>query len=120
MRELAFEWLPGALAATFVSTSARTLREPPRDWHPGRQRDRDTYFAGSPQSLIGDLVRDGVTGVSGYVSEPWINACVRPDSLFPAYLDGHSLAEAYYLALPHLSWRTVILGDPLCRPFTGN
>jgi Tfp pilus assembly protein PilF len=42
---------------------------------------------------------------------------VRPEILFPAYLAGHNLIEAFYLAIPHLSWQTVVIGDPLCAPF---
>ena len=30
---------------------------------------------------------------------------------------GFSLAEAFYLAVPTLSWQTVVVGDPLCAPF---
>src|SRR5262249_25439643 len=37
--------------------------------------------------------------------------------LFPAYLAGANLAEAFYLAMPYLSWQTVVIGDPLCAPF---
>jgi len=114
-RQLHLDWLPGGLAATFVSSSARTLAEPPADWHPGRQRDPETHYAGSSQSLVGDLIRSGATGASGYVTEPWLDGCVRPEVLFPAYLDGRTLAEAYYLAMPYLSWRGVVFGDPLAR-----
>ena len=42
---------------------------------------------------------------------------VRPQILFPAYLSGFNLIEAFYLAIPHLSWQTVVIGDPLCAPF---
>ena len=28
------------------------------------------------------------------------------------------LIEAFYLAIPHLSWQTVVVGDPLCAPFS--
>src|SRR5947207_5051779 len=33
-RWLHFEWLPGAIAAEYVSTSARTFKRPPDDWNP--------------------------------------------------------------------------------------
>jgi Tfp pilus assembly protein PilF len=42
---------------------------------------------------------------------------VRPEILFPAYLAGFNLIEAFYMALPHLSWQAVVVGDPLCQPF---
>ena len=42
---------------------------------------------------------------------------MRPDILFPAYVSGFNLAESFYLAMPYLSWQTVVVGDPLCAPF---
>ena len=108
---------PGALASLFVSTDARTFTEPPAEWKPGPWESKQSYHAGSPQSLTGDLIRAGVTGVAGYVNEPYLDTSIRPDILFPAYFAGFNLAEAFYLALPALSWQTVIIGDPLCAPF---
>ncbi len=105
------EFVPGALVATFVSSDARTFEEPPPTWTIG------SLFAGSPQSLIGDLIRAGATGGAGHVAEPYLEATIRPQVLFPAYLAGFNLAEAYYLAMPYLSWQTVVIGDPLCAPF---
>ena len=112
------EFVPGALAAMFVSTDARTFTEPPATWKPGPWEAKQAYHAGSPQSLTGDLVRAGATGVAGYVSEPYLDTSVRPDILFPAYFAGFNLAEAFYLSLPALSWQSVVIGDPLCAPFT--
>jgi len=116
-RHLNLRFVNGALAAMFVSTDARTLNEPPSDWKIGTWEDATTHFAGSPQSLMGDLIRDGVTGTAGHVAEPYLDAAVRPNILFPAYLSGANLAEAFYLAMPYLSWQTVVVGDPLCAPF---
>jgi uncharacterized protein (TIGR03790 family) len=117
-RHPAIEFVPGALASMFVSSDARTFDEPPADWRPGGWESRQAYFAGSPQSLTGDLIRAGITGVAGYVAEPFLDSSVRPEILFPAYLGGYSLAEAFYLALPALSWQSVVIGDPLCAPFS--
>ena len=47
------------------------------------------------------------------MAEPLLGNTIRPDILFPAYLAGFSLAEAYYLAMPSVSWMTVVVGDPL-------
>src|SRR5439155_1520651 len=41
----------------------------------------------------------------------------RPEILFPAYRAGFTLAESFYMALPHLSWQAVVVGDPLAAPF---
>jgi Tfp pilus assembly protein PilF len=110
-------FVPGAIAGMYVSTDGRTFTEPPAAWTIGKWTDRTTFFAGSPQSLAGDLIREGVTGVAAHVEEPYLDASIRPDILFPAYLSGFNLAESFYLAMPSLSWRTVVVGDPLCAPF---
>jgi uncharacterized protein (TIGR03790 family) len=117
VRVTQMDFSPGALAATFVSTDARTFKEPPPEWMPTNVNNRNQFFGGSPQSLVGDLIREGATGVAGQVSEPYLESAVRPNVLFPAYLSGMNLIEAFYLAIPHLSWQTVVIGDPLCAPF---
>jgi uncharacterized protein (TIGR03790 family) len=114
VRHFDIGFLPGALAGMYVSTDGRTFTEPPAEWTIGSWDNRASYYAGAPQSLAGDLIRDGVTGVAAHVTEPYLDATIRPDILFPAYLSGFTLAEAYYLAMPYLSWQTVVIGDPLC------
>ena len=84
---------------------------------PNGDTNRTTWFAGTPQSLIGDLIREGATGVAGHVAEPYLQSTIRPEILFPTYLGGANLVEAFYAAMPHLSWQTVVIGDPLCAPF---
>jgi len=96
----AVRFLPGALAETFVSTSARTFRT-----------------AEGGQSRIVDLIRQGVTGVKGYVSEPYTVALAEPDILFDRYLRGATLAEAFYAASRMVLWKDVVIGDPLCAPY---
>jgi hypothetical protein len=97
VRTFGFGFVPGAIAGMFVSTDGRTFKE--------------------PQSLAGDLIREGVIGVAGHVAEPYLDATIRPNILFPAYLSGFALAESFYLAMPYVSWQTVVVGDPLCAPF---
>ncbi len=116
VRDFQHTFVPGALAAMFVSSDARTMKEPPAGWMIGPWGDKKTYFEGSPQSLSGDLIRQGVTGVAGHVSEPYLDATIRPDILFPAYVAGFNLAEAFYLAMPSIGWQTIVIGDPLCAP----
>jgi uncharacterized protein (TIGR03790 family) len=113
-RHLNNHFIPGALAGEFVSTDARTFVEPPKDWE---LNNPNKPFRGSHQSLIGDLIRDGITGVAGHVAEPYLNGTIRPDILFPAYTTGFNLIESFYLAMPFVSWQTVVVGDPLCAPF---
>jgi uncharacterized protein (TIGR03790 family) len=117
-RQFNLTFRPGAIGGMFVSTDGRTFKEPPGDWKlPSSYQDKKAWFAGTPQSLAGDLIREGITGVAGHVAEPLLGNTIRPDILFPAYVAGFSLAEAYYLAMPSVSWMTVVVGDPLCAPF---
>ena len=116
-RNTTLNFAPGAIAAMFLSSDARTFSEPPLQWTAGDSRDSQRAYAGSPQSLTGDLIRSGVTGAAGYVTEPYGDGAVRPEVLFPAYVNGFNLAEAFYLATPFLSWQTIVVGDPLCAPF---
>jgi uncharacterized protein (TIGR03790 family) len=112
LRQMGLTYVPGAIGGMFVSTDGRTFSEPSATWKPA--------VAGSAsggQTLVADLIREGITGISASVAEPYLDAIVRPQILFPAYLSGYTLAEAYYLSMPYLSWQTIIVGDPLCAPF---
>ncbi|HKV98474.1 MAG TPA: TIGR03790 family protein [Vicinamibacterales bacterium] len=113
LRHFGMQFSPGAIGAMFVSTDGRTFAEPPADWIPGGT-DKRGYGS---QSLAGDLIRDGITGVAAHVNEPFLDATIRPQILFPAYIKGFNLAESFYLAMPYLSWQTIVVGDPLCVPF---
>jgi len=94
-----FGWVSGALAETYVSTSARTFTAPP------------VYG----QSLIADLIAEHVTGAKGYVYEPYLAAIAHPDILFDRYTKGYNLADSYYMASTSMSWMDVVVGDPKTR-----
>jgi uncharacterized protein (TIGR03790 family) len=117
-RRTGMKFVPGSIAATLASFDARTFRPPPDGWEPKPSENKSLWFEGSTDTLIGDLLAEGVTGVSGQVGEAFLLGAVRPEILFPAYLAGFNLAEAFYLATPVLSWQAVVIGDPLCAPFT--
>jgi uncharacterized protein (TIGR03790 family) len=92
---------PGGIAETAVSTSARTFADPKAPW----------------QSLIADLVAQGVTGCKGYVSEPGIMAMAHADILFDRYTAGFNLAESFYSATWLIRCKEVVVGDPICAPY---
>lgn len=92
---------PGAICETFVSTSGRSMMPLP-----------------SGQSQIVDLIHSGVTGVKGYVSEPFVSALARPTVLFDRYTRGFNLAESFYAASPLILWKDIVIGDPLVCPYT--
>ena len=117
VRRVGMGFAPGAIAANLTSFDARTFKAPPDGWQPSGQTDKTTWWEGSSDTLIGDLIREGVTGVSGQVGEAFVLGAVRPEILFPAYLSGYNLAEAYYMATAALSWHLVVVGDPLAAPF---
>ena len=82
---------------------------------------RGRTFAGpdaTGQSLIGDLVAQGVTGCKGYVSEPGIMAMAQADILFDRYTAGFNLAESFYSATWLIRCKEVVVGDPLCAPYS--
>ncbi|RCK77344.1 MAG: internalin-related protein [Ignavibacteriae bacterium] len=97
-----FSWAPGAIAETYVSTSGRTFTKP-------------VVYG---QSLIADLIEEGITGAKGYVYEPYSNAIAIVWYLFEMYTEGFNLAESFYSASRALSWMDVIVGDPKMRIFT--
>lgn len=96
-------FLPGAISETFVSTSGRTFNP-----------------TSGGQSLIADLIANGVTGIKGYVSEPYTFALAQPDILFDRYTSGYNLAESFYMASLVTRWKDVVIGDPLCAPYKKN
>jgi len=114
-RRVGFQWLPGAIATEFVSTSGRTFVKPPQNWTIGNWKDSSNWFFGSPQDLATDFVHEGVTGVSGHVGEPYLAFCPRPNYVLPAYANGRNLAESFYLGIMGLSWENIVIGDPLCK-----
>lgn len=99
-RYRSIKFLPGALAETFVSTSGRTF----------------VPTAGG-QSLIADLIASGITGVKGYVSEPYTFALANPAIMFDHYTAGFNLAESIYSASVVIKWKDIVIGDPLCNPY---
>ena len=91
---------PGAIGDTAVSTSARTFLP-----------------TQGGQSLIADLIAQGITGVKGYTDEPLLQAIASPTVLYDRYTRGWTLAESFYAASRFVGWQDIVIGDPLCRPY---
>ncbi len=92
----------GAIAETAVSTSGRTFLP-----------------TQGGQSLIADLIHEGVSGVKGYCDEPLLQAIASPTILFDRYTRGWTLAESFYAASRFVGWEDIVIGDPLCCPYHG-
>lgn len=93
-----FRFPTGAIALHIHSYSAQTLRSSESNW-------------------CGPLVARGVTATLGNVFEPYLQFTHRPDLLVRALLRGETFGDAACYAQPVLSWQTVVVGDPLYRPF---
>jgi uncharacterized protein (TIGR03790 family) len=64
------------------------------------------------------MIEEGVAVTIGPVSEPYVNSFPLPEIFFQYLTEGNlSLAECYILSVPYLSWKQVLVGDPLYRPF---
>ncbi len=61
----------------------------------------------------------GITVTLGPVGEPYLDAFPLPTEFFGLLYSGkYSLVEAYYLSIRYLSWKMVLFGDPLYRPWS--
>ena len=94
-------WVNGSIAETAVSTSGRSF-----NW--------DTSYG---QSLIADLLEDGVSGAKGYVYEPYLTAVGSPSTLMSMYASGYNLAESHAAANLQTGWMGVTVGDPKMAPY---
>lgn len=89
---------PGAVALHIHSFSASTVRS-------------------SGQAWVGPLVARGATAVLGNVGEPYLQFTHQPHLLLRALARGDTLGVAALRSINALSWKGVVVGDPLYRPF---
>jgi uncharacterized protein (TIGR03790 family) len=96
----AFAWKPGAVAYHIASSECVTLKQKgSRVW-------------------CKRMLEKGAAAVIGPVDEPYVQAFPVPEMFFALLVEGHlTLAECYAASMPWLSWRMVLVGDPLYRPF---
>jgi uncharacterized protein (TIGR03790 family) len=97
---LSLKFAPGAICETAVSTSARTFLPT----HGG-------------QTLVVDLISNGVTGMKGYTDEPLLQATASPSIMFDRFTRGWTLAESFYAASNLVGWQDIVIGDPICRAY---
>ena len=93
-----FHFVPGAIAMHIHSYSANTLRDPAANW-------------------VAPLLSHGAAASVGNVYEPYLQLTVHPDILNDRLLHGFTFAESAYAAVESLSWMSVMVGDPLYRPY---
>jgi uncharacterized protein (TIGR03790 family) len=93
-----FQFPPGAIAVHIHSYSASTLHDENANW-------------------AGPLVTKGAAATIGNVYEPYLQLTAHLDVLNDRLLHGFTFAESAYMSSPVLSWMSVMVGDPLYRPY---
>ncbi|MDC0936288.1 hypothetical protein OAS39_08360 [Pirellulales bacterium] len=74
-------------------------------------------FAKPNQTPLTEMLRAGAAGSSGAVVEPFAIPNKFPNAMiYPHYVRGASLAEAYYQSV-HAPYQLLIVGDALCQPW---
>ena len=98
-----FRFVRGAVAFHIASNEAVSLRDP-----------NQKYWCK-------ELLAHGAAATLGPVEEPYLGAFPFPRDFFGLLLTGrYALVECYYYTTPYNSWRMLLLGDPLYRPFAVN
>lgn len=96
----AFLWQPGSVGYHIASSECVTLKK----------RNSRVWCK--------MMLEKGIAATIGPVGEPYVEAFPIPEVFFGLLIDGNlSLAECYQISLPYLSWKMVLIGDPLYRPF---
>ncbi len=96
----AFSWKPGAVGFHVASGEAATLRGVKSNVWCKR------------------MIEEGIAATLGPVQEPYLSSFPLPDHFFPLLMTGEeTLLDVYYRSSPFLSWRQILIGDPLYRPF---
>jgi uncharacterized protein (TIGR03790 family) len=93
-----FQFVPGAVAVHIHSFSASTLHDENANW-------------------AGPLLTKGAAATIGNVYEPYLQLTAHLDVFNDRLLHGFTFAESAYMSVQTLSWMSVMVGDPLYRPY---
>ncbi len=117
VRTVKMDFVPGAIGAT-LRQHRRTHVQGAAGRLAADQHERSRHMVRRVAAVArgrpdpGGADGRGRPGVGALSAERRSPGCVV--SRLPA---GFNLVESFYLAIPHLSWQTVVIGDPLCVPF---
>lgn len=94
----AFTWQKGSVGYHIASSECATLKNP------------------DSQVWCKKMLDNGIAATIGPVGEPYVQAFPVPEVFFNFLTEGYlTLAESYLISLPYLSWKMVLIGDPLYR-----
>ena len=98
--EDAFTFQPGAIGYHMASAEAVSLHQP------------------GETGWCKNALEHGITATLGSVGEPYLDAFPEPLEFTALLMTGqYSLVEAYSLTSRWISWRMVLIGDPLYNPW---
>nr|WP_320193803.1 TIGR03790 family protein [uncultured Desulfobacter sp.] len=94
----AFTWEKGAVGFHIASSECMTLK----------RKDSNVWCK--------KMLDKGIAATIGPVGEPYVQSFPLPEIFFDFLSQGKlTLAESYLVSLPYLSWKQVLVGDPLYR-----
>ena len=94
----AFKWTKGSVGYHIASSECTTLK--------GEQS----------QVWCKKMLDNGIAATIGPVGEPYVQAFPVPQIFFNFLTESYlTLAESYIISLPYLSWKMVLVGDPLYK-----
>ncbi len=93
-----FQFTPGAIAVHIHSFSASTLHDENANW-------------------AGPLLSRGAAATIGNVYEPYLQLTAHLNVFNDRLLHGFTFAESAYMSVQTISWMSVMVGDPLYRPY---
>jgi uncharacterized protein (TIGR03790 family) len=98
--ENAFSFNPGAIGYHIASGEAVSLHDPDE---PGWCKN---------------ALQHGITATLGSTGEPFLDSFPLPKDFIALLLTGrYTLVEAYYLTTRYVSWRMLLVGDPMYNPW---
>ena len=94
------QWLPGAVGYHVASLEMTSLKNP------------------TETGWVPNLLKHGLCGTLGAVSEPYLTSFPKPSQFFPLLLSGQfTQGEVWEVTMPFASWRIAYVGDPLYNPY---
>jgi uncharacterized protein (TIGR03790 family) len=94
----AFTWEKGAVGFHIASSECATLK----------RKNSNVWCK--------KMLDKGIAATVGPVGEPYVQSFPLPEIFFSFLVQGKlTLSESYLVSLPYLSWKQVLVGDPLYR-----
>jgi hypothetical protein len=111
------EWISFQGAPNVIEVASNNVLSGEASFETCSEGGKDLCKIPDGQSLMCDLIANGLTGAEGYVGEPTLDGIVGIAFTVKNYEAGYNLAESFYAGTPYLGWEGIVVGDPLCAPY---